>query len=109
MSAHFDLKRSGAQFMFNLKAANGEIVLTSERYTIKSSAKTGIAAVQANALYDGRYQRQTSSSGLAYFTLMASNGEVVGTSELYSSVAARDAGIEVVKTIGPTAVTVDNT
>ncbi|MDP1757661.1 MULTISPECIES: DUF1508 domain-containing protein [unclassified Polaromonas] len=32
MSTHFDLKRSGTQFMFNLKAANNEIVLTSERY-----------------------------------------------------------------------------
>ncbi|MDO9400038.1 MAG: DUF1508 domain-containing protein [Polaromonas sp.] len=32
MSIHFDLKRSGTQFMFNLKAANNEIVLTSERY-----------------------------------------------------------------------------
>lgn len=28
MSTHFDLKRSGTQFMFNLKAANNEIVLT---------------------------------------------------------------------------------
>jgi hypothetical protein len=28
MSAHFDLKRSGTQFMFNFKAANGEIVLS---------------------------------------------------------------------------------
>ena len=38
MSAKFVLKNSKDQFMFNLKAGNGEIILTSERYKAKASA-----------------------------------------------------------------------
>ena len=34
------------QFMFNLKAANGQVILTSELYKTKASAENGIASVQ---------------------------------------------------------------
>ncbi|MGL5119386.1 MAG: YegP family protein, partial [Plesiomonas shigelloides] len=38
MIGHFELKKaSDGQFMFNLKASNGEIILTSERYTTKAA------------------------------------------------------------------------
>jgi uncharacterized protein YegP (UPF0339 family) len=109
MPTHYDLKRSGTQFMFNLKAANGEVVLTSERYTTKQSATNGISAVKQNASVDARYARKTSTTGLPYFTLSAANGENIGTSESYSSTTARDNGIVWVKTNAPNAVTVDNT
>lgn len=109
MSAFFDLKRSGTQFMFNLKAGNGETVLTSERYISKQSAQIGIAAVKAAAPQDDRYKRLESTNKQPYFTLHGGNYEVVGTSELYSSTSARDAGIAWVKINAPTAYTVDNT
>ena len=49
MSASYVLKKtSDGQFMFNLKAVNGEIILTSERYKAKASAETGIASVKTN-------------------------------------------------------------
>lgn len=32
--------------MFNLKAANGQVILTSELYKTKASAENGIASVQ---------------------------------------------------------------
>lgn len=35
MSGSYDLKRSGEQYMFNLKAGNGQIILTGERYAAK--------------------------------------------------------------------------
>jgi uncharacterized protein YegP (UPF0339 family) len=42
MAAKYEHKRtSDEQFMFNLKAANGEIILASERYTAESSAQVG--------------------------------------------------------------------
>ena len=109
MPTHFDLKRSGAQFMFNLKAGNGEIVLTSERYTTKQSAQGGIASVKLNAPSDARYRRLTAANGLPYFTLTAANGETIGTSETYSSSTARDSGISWVKLNAPGAPTIDNT
>ena len=42
-------KSSDNQFYFNLKAGNGEIIATSERYTTKSSCKNGIESVKENA------------------------------------------------------------
>jgi len=107
--AYYDLKRSGTQFMFNLRGDNHETVLTSERYTSKQGAEGGIASVRLNSPLDARYTRLTSSNGLPYFTLKAANGEVIGTSETYSSTSARDVGIEWVKRNGPGAPTKDNT
>ncbi len=47
---YFTLKNtSDGQFMFNLHAANGETIATSERYTTKDSAKNGIESVRKNA------------------------------------------------------------
>ena len=109
MPIHYDLKRSGTQFMFNLKAANGETILTSERYTTKQNAQGGIASVKSNAPHDARYRRLTATNGQAYFTLSAGNGETIGTSETYSSPAARDNGVNWVRLNGPDAPTVDNT
>ena len=50
MAARFELKRDAAgKFRFNLKAANGEIIATSEAYERKSSALNGIESVRKNA------------------------------------------------------------
>ncbi|BEP64428.1 YegP family protein (plasmid) [Variovorax sp. V213] len=105
MSAYFHLKPSGTQYMFNLKGGNGEVVLTSERYTTKQSAEGGIASVKVNSPHDARYDRRTNSGGSPYFVLKAGNGEIIGTSEAYSSTTARDSGIAWVKAHAPTAPT----
>lgn len=39
----------GGKFRFRLKAANGEIIATSEAYESKASAKNGIKSVMTNA------------------------------------------------------------
>lgn len=49
MAGKFVLKSSGDQFVFNLKAGNGEIIATSERYTSKHGALNGIESVKNNA------------------------------------------------------------
>ena len=49
MAGKFVLKRSGDQFMFNLKAGNGQTIATSERYTTKQGALNGIESVTSNA------------------------------------------------------------
>jgi len=103
------LKRTGAQFMFNLKAVNGETILTSERYTAKASAEGGIASVKAHSSHDLQYGRRTSSGGSPYFVLAATNGQVIGTSEMYSSKTAMEGGIASCKTNGPTSPTKDET
>lgn len=109
MSGYYELKRSGDQYMFNLKAGNHEVILTSERYTTKTSAQDGIESVRQNSPLDERYQRKTATNGSPYFSLSAANGQSIGRSEMYSSAAARDAGIASVKTNGPSTVVKDNT
>ena len=92
---------SNGQFRFVLNAQNGEPILHSETYVQKASAKSGIESVQVNSSRYERYERQTASDGRSYFTLKAANGEVVGTSEMYSSESSRDDGIDSVKANGP--------
>jgi uncharacterized protein len=104
MAGKFDLKRGGTdEFMFNLKAGNGEVILTSELYKQKQSAIAGIDSVKANAGDDTRYERKTAKNGQAFFVLTATNGQTIGKSEMYSSVSAMENGIESVKNNGPVA------
>jgi hypothetical protein len=102
MAGKFELKTStNGKHHFNLKAGNGQIILSSELYETKAAAENGIASVQKNAADDARYDRKESSNGKPYFTLKAGNGEIIGKSEMYETAAARDNGIESVKTNAP--------
>ena len=110
MAGTYDLHRGGSnQFHWDLKAGNGERILSSELYNSKQSALNGIESCRVNSPLDARYTRLTSRDGKPYFVLKAANGEVIGASETYSSEAARDNGIRSCKENGPTARTVDRT
>ena len=90
----YELKKDNSgQFRFNLKAGNGEVILSSESYAEKASALAGIDSVRANGPGDPNFERKMSASNEPYFVLKAQNGEVIGRSEMYSSPAARDNGI----------------
>jgi len=82
------------QFMFNLKAGNGEIILTSEMYTTKSAAQNGIESVQKNGGMEERFERKEAKNGQFYFTLKAANHQVIGKSELYKAKASMENGIK---------------
>ena len=100
----FEIKKDKARkFRFNLKASNGQIILSSEAYQSKSGCRNGIQAVAANSLIDSRYVRKKSIQGESYFTLKASNGQVIGISEMYSSEIAMENGIASVKKNAPDA------
>src|SRR5690349_312084 len=104
MAAKFEIKAAaGGQFMFNLKAGNGEVILTSERYTAKASCENGIASVKTNSADDARYDRKDASDGQYYFNLTAVNGQIIGKSEMYKAAGGRDNGIESVKRNAPEA------
>ena len=105
MAAKYDLKKSkNEQFYFNLKAGNGEIILTSEMYKAKDGALNGIESVRKNSPQEGRYEIKKSSKDEPYFVLKAANGQVIGKSEMYSSEAAAKKGIASVMKNGPDAV-----
>ena len=102
MAGKFELKTAAnGKFHFNLKAGNGQIILTSELYETKAAAENGIASVTKNAGDEVRYERRKAANGEPFFVLKAGNGEVIGRSETYSSDAALDNGIESVKTNAP--------
>ncbi len=104
MAGKFEIKKSSdGQFFFNLKAGNGEIILTSQMYASKGGAEGGIESARKNAPLDARYARKMSTGGQPYFTLTAANGESLGKSETYSSASALENGIESVKKNAPDA------
>lgn len=110
MAGKFELKTTaGEQFMFNLKAGNGEVILTSELYKAKDSAENGIDSVKRHVADDANFERKTASNGQPYFVLKASNGQIIGKSEMYSSEAAMENGIASVKKNAPDASTADLT
>lgn len=81
---------------FRLVAANGEIILSSEGYNSRQGCLNGIEAVRANAPYNNRYQTKVASNWKNYFVLHASNGEIIGTSQLYDSAQGCSNGIQAV-------------
>ena len=92
---------SNGQYYFSLKADNGQKILGSEGYTSKAACENGIESVRKNATEDSRYEKKTSTNGKYYFTLKATNGQIIGTSEMYESESGRDNGIASVKANAP--------
>jgi uncharacterized protein YegP (UPF0339 family) len=90
-------KRKNDEFQFVLKAGNGQVILQSEGYTTKAACLNGIESVKKNSQDDARFDRLEAKNGKPYFNLKASNGQIIGSSEMYESVASRDNGIESVK------------
>lgn len=104
MAAKFELKSNAkGQYSFNLKAGNGQVILTSEQYESRAAAEAGIASVRKNAESAERFERKTSKSNEPYFVLKAANGQVIGRSEMYSAAAAMENGIQSVMKSAPAA------
>ncbi len=94
MAGKFELKKSDSgKFKFSLKAGNGQVILTSQMYRTKAAAQVGIDSVKQHAADDANYERKTSAAGEPYFVLKAANGQIIGTSEMYSSKASMEKGI----------------
>ncbi len=91
-------KATDGRFYFHLKAANGQIILSSQMYTAKNSAENGVESVRTNATDDANFERLTDANGKPYFVLKAANAQVIGTSQMYSSPAEMENGIASVKT-----------
>ena len=104
MAGKFELKTAkNGKCFFNLKASNGQIILSSEMYETKKAAENGIASVKRNAANEARYERKKSNKGEDYFILKAGNGEPIGKSEMYSSKRGMENGIKSVQKNGPDA------
>ena len=63
--------------------------MTSEHYTTEAAAYNGAFAVQDTT---ATYTVRANASGGFYFTVTAQNGQIVGTSQQYSTQASAQAG-----------------
>jgi hypothetical protein len=102
------------QVHWSLYARNGEIILTSEVYnalgtpevdgkpSTGTGALNGIDSTKRNIAHnDVAVVRKVASNGQPFFIVKATNGEIIGVSELYSSVNAMEIGIAAVNRLAP--------
>jgi uncharacterized protein len=106
------LEANDGSFYFNVKAANGAIVGTSQLYTAKSSAERAARSVQAlvriaqqeSKTYAAPKKEQfelfSGEDGKSYFRLRAGNGEVLLSSQAYTAKTSAKKGIDSVKENG---------
>ena len=70
MAGKFEIdKASNGQYIFRLKAGNGEIILASEQYTTKSACENRIHSVRKNSTADDNFERKIAKDERHYFFL----------------------------------------
>ncbi len=68
MAGKFEIKAGKTgKFRFNLKASNGQVILTSEAYDTRKAAEGGIASVKKNAGDDQAFRTQDRKGRLGIF------------------------------------------
>ena len=94
-----NLRKSDAKepFSFIFVNAEGKTIVKSENYAQKASAKNGIESVKKNCQDDDRYELKESSNGKPFFNIKSTNGQIVGTSALFSNETERSAAIAELK------------
>ena len=98
---------------FDLRAANGQSIATSEIYSTHAACRKGIESVRRCApaagledqteenfrtLPNPKFQLYTDRAGAFRFRLKSRNGKIIAVSEGYTSKAACEKGIESVRT-----------
>ena len=86
-------------YYFNLMAGNGQNVLRSQGYTKLASAQGGVASVLENGADKRNFDVKQATNGDWYFNLIAGNGEIIGSSELYASKSNADRGGRAVRAL----------
>jgi len=108
MAGKFEIKTAKTgKVHFNLKASNGQTILTSEKYETRKTAENGIESVRKNSQNDARFERKKAKDGSAFFVLKAANGEPIGKSEMYKTAKSMENGIASVAKNAPGAPVTD--
>lgn len=112
----FIIRSVNSGVKFDLFAANGKSILTSEVYTTEAACRKGIASVMKNAekakledqteenfkpLTNPKFELYQDKAGAYRFRLKARNGEIIAVSESYTAWAGCRNGIESVKKNAP--------
>ena len=113
----FVVKETATGFKFDLKATNGQVILTSEVYTTKAACLKGIESVKKNcvggvedqtaeaveAVKHPKFELYADKAGEFRFRLKATNGEIIAVSEGYKTKTNCENGIQSVKNNAPEA------
>ncbi len=114
----FVVKETKSGVKFDLKAGNGEVILTSEVYSSNAACRKGIESVKTNApaaavenqTVEGyateknpKFEVYTDKAGEYRFRLKAKNGQVIAVGEGYKALAGCMNGIESIKKNAPEA------
>ena len=114
----FVIRNVNSGIKFDLKATNGQVILTSEVYTTEAACRNGIASVQKNApiacvenqtvegyetLTHPKFEMYQDKAGEFRFRLKARNGQIIAVSEGYTAKAGCLNGIESVQKNAPEA------
>lgn len=102
-------KDKAGEYRFRLKAANGQNILGSEGYNAKASCLNGVESVKKNSQNPDRFAKKKTASGKYNFSVTASNGQIVGTSQTYKSESGCNNGMKSVAECAPGASTDDQT
>jgi uncharacterized protein YegP (UPF0339 family) len=98
--------RGGGNY-FNLKATNGQVILTSVMHASLADCNAAIESVREYCTDDSRYERKISADNKPYFNLTSPAGQVIGKSEMYESSAGMENGIASVKKNGISTIVVE--
>ena len=108
----FVIRNVASGVKFDLKASNGETILTSEVYTTEAACRNGVESVVTNApvanvenqtvegyetLTHPKFEMYQDKAGEFRFRLKARNGQIIAVSEGYTAKAGCLNGIESVK------------
>ncbi len=73
------------RYYFSLYAKNGAVVLQSQAYGTEAAALNGTFSVAENGLTAARYQVLAAGGSGYYVNLVAANGEIIATGQVYAS------------------------
>ena len=99
MASKFEIYQSpkSGEYYFRLKAANGQVVLSSEGYSNKAGAKNGVESVKKNAPDKANFEVKEAKNGKFHFNLLAKNKQIIGSSQMYASSSGCSAGVKAVE------------
>jgi uncharacterized protein YegP (UPF0339 family) len=99
-SAYFEtFQGQDGKFYFHLMAGNGQNVLRSQSYTRLASAQNGVSSVLDNGNDKRNFEVNQALNGDWYFNMIAANGQVIGSSELYSTKSNAERGARTVRAL----------
>jgi uncharacterized protein YegP (UPF0339 family) len=80
-------------YSYNLRASDGQLLLTSPCFTDRDTAISRINSTRALARRDGNYEVYSAGGGRYYFELKDNKWEMLGASTIYSDEQSVQKGI----------------